>query len=162
MSNKLVRRIAAQVSNKGLNKIVLKPTSMESINNALTRDDVKKLIKDGNIIIKKDLHNISFHSKVLKKKRQEGRSRGPGKKKGTKKARGFVDYKKRIRGQRLILHELKQSSIIDNNMFKAFNRLVKGNVFQTKTSLLNHIKSKGVPISEEKFNEMKHIDTKKR
>ena len=51
MSNKLVRRIAAQVSNKGLNKIVLKPTSMESINNALTRDDVKKLIKE----LKKEL-----------------------------------------------------------------------------------------------------------
>ncbi|MCL4380886.1 MAG: 50S ribosomal protein L19e [Candidatus Marsarchaeota archaeon] len=162
MSNKLVRRIAAQVSNKGLNKIALKPTSMENIKNALTRDDVKKLIKDGDVIVKKDLRNISFHSKVLKRKRQEGRARGPGKKKGTKKARGFVDYKKRIRGQRLILHELKQSSIIDNDLFKAFNKLVKGNVFQTKASLLNHIKSKGVPISEEKFGELKHMDTKRR
>ena len=157
MSIKLVRRIAAQISKKGLNKIVLKSSAMDNIKNALTRDDIKKLIKNNDIIIKKDKHNISFHSKVLGKKRKQGRSRGPGKKKGTKKSRGFTEYKKRIRGQRRILSTLKKEKIIDNTLFKRFNKLVKGNVFQTKISLLNHIKSKGISINNEKLNELRHI-----
>lgn len=155
--SKLVKNIAVKITHKGINKIKFKPDALEEINKALTREDVKKLIKDGNIIIQEDKHNISFHSKVLKHKRKQGRSRGPGKKKGTKKARGVISYKKKIRAQRRILRSLKQEKIIDNDLFKSFNRLVRGNIFTTKISLLNHIKNKGVDLSNEKIQILRHI-----
>ncbi|MCL4383244.1 MAG: 50S ribosomal protein L19e [Candidatus Marsarchaeota archaeon] len=154
---KLVKRIAKKITKKGINKIKFKPIAIEDIKKALTREDVKKLIKDGNIIIKKDKHNLSFHSKVLKYKRKQGRSRGPGRRKGTKNARGVISYMKKIRAQRRILKKLKNEKMINNELFKSFNKLVKGNIFATKISLLNHIKSNGVNLSDEKINELKHI-----
>ena len=90
MPNRSIRRIAAQISGKGANKIGFRPTALAEIKNALTRDDVKKLLSNKSIFVKEDKHNLSYHSKVLKIKRKQGRSRGPGSRKGTKKARQSI------------------------------------------------------------------------
>ena len=47
MTIKFARRVAAEITKRGVNSIRIAPTKMEDVKKAMTRDDVRKLIKDG-------------------------------------------------------------------------------------------------------------------
>jgi large subunit ribosomal protein L19e len=158
MSVKFTRRVAGEILERGVSKIRIKPDAVPEAKKAITRDDVRVLIKNGSIYAVKAKHNISAYSKVLHEKRQKGRRRGQGRRKGTTAARGgLLEYKKKIRGQRRVLHALKEEKLIDNLKFKRYYALVKGGNFSTKASLLSHIKNDGVTINEEKSNQLRHL-----
>ncbi len=157
MSVKLTKRTASSILKRGVSSIRIKPDAVEDAQKAITREDVRGLIKGGKVYALKEKENISAYSKVLKEKRSKGRRRGKGRKKGTRKARGIVTYQKRVRAQRRILAALKDEKVIDNVMFKKFYALVKGGSFQTKMTLISHIRSKGVGINDEQLEKLKHI-----
>lgn len=156
MSIKLTKRIAAQVMRRGENAVKIKKDSVEDAKKAITRDDVRALISKGAIYATKEKHNESRYGSELHSKRQEGRARGPGRKKGTYRARTGVMYKKKVRAQRRIISMLKEQKIIDNELYKKFYALVKGGTFVTKVQLINHIKGTGVKIDDEMFNKLRH------
>ena len=157
MSIKLTKRIAADMLERGLSSIKVKEKGLEDAKKAITREDVRKLIKEGNVYAVKEMPNTSMHSKVLKEKRSKGRRRGSGSKHGTRFARQSIEYKKKIRAQRRVLAALKSDKTINNELYKEFYRLVRGNIFASKATLLNHIKGKGVSISDERLEKLKHI-----
>lgn len=157
MSVKLTRRIAAELVKRGESAVRIKPDAIAEAKKAITREDVRALIKNGSIYTTKMKHNISAYSKVLREKRRKGRRRGMGRRKGTLKARGTLEYKKKIRGQRRVLKALKTESIIDNIKFKKYYALVKGGNFVSKASLLSHIINDGVAINEEKAKQLRHM-----
>jgi large subunit ribosomal protein L19e len=157
MSVKLTRRVASELLKRGESAVKIKPDALKDAEKAITREDVRNLIKSGNIYATKAKHNISAYSKVLREKRKKGRRRGMGRRKGTLKARGTVEYKKRIRGQRRVLKMLKTEKIIDNERFRKYYALVKGGNFAAKASLLSHIKNDGVDINEEKMKQLRHL-----
>ncbi|MGC8662542.1 MAG: 50S ribosomal protein L19e [Candidatus Micrarchaeia archaeon] len=155
MSIKFARRAAAELLNRGESSIRFNKASLDEIKKALTKDDVRKLIKNGSIISLKEKHNKSLNSKELKKKRKEGRRRGFGRRKGTRKARGIITWEKKVRSQRAMLKELKKMGKLDSSSFRRFYMLVKGNSFHDKASLLLHLREHGINISEE---ERKNIE----
>ena len=157
MSVKLTKRTAADILKRGVSSVRIKPDAIEDAKKAITREDVRALIKNGRVYALKEKSNLSIYSKILKEKRAKGRRRGKGRKKGTRKARGTMTYQKKVRAQRRILAELKEEKVINNEMFKKFYALVKGGSFQTKMTLINHIKSKGVGITDEQMDKLKHI-----
>lgn len=157
MSIKLTKRTAAIILKRGVSSVRIKHDALEDAQKAITREDVRALIKNGRVYALKEKENLSIYSKILKEKRSKGRRRGKGKKKGTRKARGMATYQKRIRAQRRILSELKKEKAINNEMFKKFYALAKGGSFQTKMILINHIKSRGVSITDEQLEKLKHI-----
>ncbi|MCL5430419.1 MAG: 50S ribosomal protein L19e, partial [Candidatus Marsarchaeota archaeon] len=143
MSIKLTKRIAADLLDRGVSSIRIGINGVEDAKKAITREDVRKLIKEGNVYAIAEKRNVSRYSKELREKRHEGRKRGTGSKHGTRKARASIDYKKKVRAQRRLLAALKNDKTIDNEMYKGFYRLVKGGVFPSKASLLMHITGKG-------------------
>lgn len=157
MSIKLTRRIAGRMLKRGVSNVRIKAGSLEDAKKAITSSDVKALIDKGGVYALPKKHNISARGKILKKKRNQGRSRGPGRRKGTKKARGGVEYKKRIRGQRRVLKELRRDKLLDGALFRKLYLLVKGGNFSNKATLLNHVRSRGVEISDEKFEKLRHM-----
>jgi large subunit ribosomal protein L19e len=157
MSIKLTRRLAAELMDRGETSIRIKPASLEEAEKAITRDDVRRLIKSGAVYAIAGKKTMSFHAMVTHKKREQGRRRGPGRRRGTAKARGGVDYKKMIRGQRRVLAALKKEKVLENEKFKEYYRLVKGGLFSSKATLLNRIKSDGIAIPDEKFEKLRHI-----
>ncbi len=157
MSIKLTRRIAARVMNRGESKIRIKKDALEDAEKAITADDVRAMVKAGKIYALKEKHNVSLRSKVVRLKKMKGRRRGIGSRKGTAKARMSIDYKKKIRGQRRVLKRLKSEKVIDNPTFKRFYALVKGGTFANKASLINHIRSTGISMTDEKAKELRHI-----
>ena len=157
MSVKLTKRIAAELLDRGRTAVKIKPSAIKEAEKAITREDVRNLIKNGSIYATAIKHNISAYAKVLKEKRKKGRRRGVGRRKGTRSARGEVEYKKRIRGQRRVLKALKDEKVIDNNRFKKYYALVKGGNFASKISLISHIKNDGTEIKDEMANKLRHM-----
>ncbi|MGC8648813.1 MAG: 50S ribosomal protein L19e [Candidatus Micrarchaeia archaeon] len=157
MSIELTKRIAADILNRGISSIKITEKGLPEAKKAITREDVKKLIKDGLIYADAIKHNKSRYGKELKIKRAQGRRRGTGSKKGTKKARGGIEHKKRIRALRRILLALKKDKTINNERFKAFYKLAKGGTFQNKATMLSHIKESGINIDDEKYKKLKHM-----
>ncbi|MCL5440551.1 MAG: hypothetical protein M1448_01550 [Candidatus Marsarchaeota archaeon] len=155
MGKKFIKRIASSIMKRGESSIRIKEGSGE-MKNAITRQDVKGLIGKGEIYAKEEKKNMSIYGKLLKLKRTQGRKRGPGRKKGTLKARRGYVYTKNVRAQRRVIKSLKGDSTIDNEQFKKLYRLVKGGTFTSKITLLNHIRSMGVAIDEKKLGELRH------
>jgi large subunit ribosomal protein L19e len=157
MTIRLTKRIAADLLERGARSIRIKESASADAEKAITREDVRAMIKKGDIYAPVEKRNVSTYGKLLKVKRSKGRSRGNGRKRGTTKARRSIEYKKKIRAQRRVLLSLKEDKTINNERYKEFYRLVKGGTFQSKASLLGHIRDQGVGISDERYQKLKHI-----
>lgn len=154
----MTKRIAANILGRGISSIKITAKGLEDSKKAITRSDVRKLIKDGNIYAAAPKHNQSKYSKpIITKKGKYKRRRGISKRRGTRNARGGTDYKKKIRALRRILLSLKHDKLIDNENFKKFYKLARGGVFLNKGTMLNHIKESGIKIDNERIQKLKHI-----
>ncbi len=158
MSIKLTRRIAAELMGRGISKVRIKPDRTEDAKKSITREDVRAMITSGGVYALPIKHNQSIYSKELRIKRNKGRGRGPGRRKGSANARMSLTNQKKIRGQRRVLSSLKQEKVIDNVLFKKYYKLIKGGNFQTKAQLLAHLTAVGgVKIEQQKLEQMKHM-----
>ncbi len=149
MSLRFARRAASEMLERGVSAIRFKPSAKSDIEKAITRDDIRKLITDGSIYPLPEKHNISANSKIMRKKREEGRRRGLGRRKGTLKARTGSRWEKKVRSQRIMLRKLREMQKLDNKSFHRFYKLIKGNAFADKASLLLHLRDEGIKISDE-------------
>ncbi len=156
MSIKLTKRAAAALLKRGVSSVRIAEGSLGDAKKALTKDDVRELVKAGKIYALPAKKNASLHGKELREKRRMGRSRGHGRRKGTSNARTGYSYKKKVRAQRRVLKALKKSGEINNATFKRYYALVKGGTFQTKMSMINHIRG-GVKIADERAAELKKL-----
>ncbi len=156
MTISLTKRVASDILGRGESAIRIKPDAEKEAAQAITRDDVKKLISEGKVFAQKRKIQMSLYSKILKKKRMQGRKRGPGRKKGTMNARRSIEYSKAVRGQRRVLFKLKNDGTITNVQFKALYKLVRGGVFSSKASLLSNITGRGVAIAPDRLKQLKH------
>ncbi len=157
MSIKFTRRAAARIMQRGESKVRIKKDAVPDAQKALTTDDVREMVKSGKVYALLKKHNVSRRAKIARAKKMMGRGRGSGSRRGTAKTRMSVDYKKRVRGQRRVLKALKNDKTIDNQTFKRFYLLVKGGTFANKWSLINHIRSKGINMTEERAAKLRHI-----
>ncbi len=149
MTIKFARRTAAELTKRGAGAIRINPSALEEVKKAMTREDVRALLKSGSIFAMKPKHNVSLSSKKLKIRRAKGRGRGPGKRKGTMKARQGMGWIKRARSQRLLLKRLRSIGKLDGKTFNTYYMLVKGGTFADKGSLMLHLREDGIMLTEE-------------
>merc|ERR1711971_1301782 len=108
-SLKLQKRLASSVMKCGKNKVWLDPNEINEIANANSRQNIRKLIKDG-LVIKKP---VAVHSRSRVRDnteaRRKGRHTGFGKRKGTKDARmpQKLIWMKRMRVLMEFIHKRK-------------------------------------------------------
>ncbi|MEK6909506.1 MAG: 50S ribosomal protein L19e [Candidatus Aenigmatarchaeota archaeon] len=123
------KKLAAKVMKTGISRVWLNPEKMKDIEKAITKWDIRKLIKKGDI---KDLPE-KIHARAEVKKRK----RGPGSIKGKKYS--IVRRKRRwilaVRPQRRMLKELKTSGQLDNMGYRKLYNLVKGGMFRSRSHL---------------------------
>lgn len=144
MSLKAQRRMAAEILKCGENRVYFDPYLIDEISMAITREDVRNLVKEG-IIKKKYKKGISnFRKKVLHERKKRGRARGLGKRKGTKLSRTPKKeaWMKKIRPQRRELKKLRDRKLITTTTYRKLYKNAKGGMFASVAQMHRYIKEK--------------------
>jgi len=144
MNLKPQKRMAADILKCGENRIYFDPYLIEDISLAITREDIRNLIKQG-AIQKKYKQGISNYRKNLRHERKKkGRARGLGKRKGTKYARTPKKraWIRRIRPIRRELKKLRDRKLITPANYRKLYKNAKGGMFNSVAQLNRYIKEK--------------------
>ncbi len=134
----LQKRLAAKVLKVGKSRVWLDPKKMKDIEKAITRIDIKKLIKQNSIrVLPEKLH---VRKLVKKTRSRRGSKKGSRYAKLSKKDRWIAT----VRPLRRMLKELKTSQEIDNPTYKKMRGLVKGGMFRSRTHLKLYLEQHGL------------------
>ncbi|CAI0393640.1 unnamed protein product [Linum tenue] len=87
VSLKLQKRLASSVLKCGKGKVWLDPNEVNEISMANSRQNIRKLVKDGFIIRKPTKIHSRSRARRMKEAKRKGRHSGYGKRKGTREAR---------------------------------------------------------------------------
>lgn len=144
MNLKPQKRIAAEILKCGENRVYLDPYLIEDISLAITREDIRNLIKQGVIQKKYKKGNSKYRKNLRHERKKKGRARGLGKRKGTKHAR---TPKKRawimkIRPIRRELKKLRNRKLITTANYRKLYKNAKGGMFTSVAQLNRYIKEK--------------------
>ncbi len=131
------KKIAAKILKCGRSRVWIDPVNLAKVKKAITRRDIRNLIKGG--IIKK----------LPKKERQrklEKARKGIGSRKGSLAAKigKKTLWIRAVRSQRRLLKEMKLSELIEPRSYRKVYRMVKGGVFRNKQHMLSYLKVHGL------------------
>ncbi len=134
MNDRKAKRMAAVILKVGKTKIWVNPEEKARLKEAMTKEDIRQLIKEN--IIKKRRENLHSRgrARMLAEKKSKGRKRGKGKRKGRKAVRVKKKEKwvKNVRAQRQYLKELKASGAKLTRSPREIYLMIKGGFFKGK------------------------------
>jgi len=123
------KRLAADILNVGKGKVIFDNLRLEDISKAITRADVRELIKDK-AIMKKTWKKQSRKVKIA--------SKGPGKIKIRVKNRK-AKYVAKIRKLRRYLSEIRGKKTISTEEYQYLRKLAKSGHFKTRRHLKEYL-----------------------
>ncbi|MBC8444130.1 50S ribosomal protein L19e [Candidatus Woesearchaeota archaeon] len=132
------KTISAKLLNCSKKRVIFDIERLDEIKEAITKADLRSLIKDK-AITAKPVQGISrFRAKKRQIQKNKGKQKGQGSRKGKKTAR--LPKKKiwmnKIRLQRKFLKEIKDKKVIEGKTYRDLRSKSKGGFFRSK----RHIK----------------------
>ncbi len=142
----LQKRLAAEVLGVGESRIWIDPDHIDEVMDAITRNEIRRLIKDRIIQVRPVRVNSRERWRKRHEQRKKGRRRGHGKRKGRKTARRDrkEEWMHRIRKIRRYLRYLRDKGIIDRKTYRRLYMLAKGGTFRSLNSLKHYMKDHGI------------------
>lgn len=130
--------IASKVLKAGLARVWLDPKKAQDIKEAITREDIRKLIADGIILVKQKKGVSRGRARKHLEQKRKGRRKGSATKKGKETARlGRKEYwMSSIRAQRKLFSELLEEKRITDKTYRLLRNKAKGGFFRSR----RHIK----------------------
>ena len=132
------KRLAACVLKCSKKRIILDPDRSSEIKEAITKVDIRGLIKDKAIkkVHAKGVSRGRARKRIIQKRK--GKQKGKGSKKGSRGARipRKREWINKIRTQRKLLRTLKENKIINNKLYRDLYSKSTGGFFRSK----RHIK----------------------
>jgi len=137
MNLKNQRRIAAKLLKVGVNRVQFNKDRVEDAAEAITREDVRSLIKNGVLAIRPEKAISRSRAKKVEEQKKKGRGKGYGKRKAGKKARirGKESWIKKVRALREELTLLKKEKKVDRKKYRTLYRQIKGNLYHSRRHL---------------------------
>ncbi|WP_291999653.1 50S ribosomal protein L19e [Caldivirga sp.] len=148
-----LRETVARLLKVPKSRVVIKQEALEQLEEAITRNDVRSLMKEGLIEVKPKKGNSRSRWRITHEKRKSGRRRGKGSRRGTRKARGAVGkeaWVPRIRRIRRFLNTLKHKGVIDKATWRNLYRMAKGGYFESLAHLRTYMIQNGM-VTEDKI-----------
>jgi len=154
MKMKLQKKLAAAILKSSPHRIKLDVNELDKIKEAITKADIKSLIKQGLIKEKQIKGKGNFHSRKKKVQKRKGRQKGPGSRKGKASARANPKdvWMNKIRAQRKLLKLLKEKGIILEKEFRGLYKKAKGGFFRSKRHIKLFIEEQGLIKNEKGKN----------
>jgi len=143
MNTETQKVLAAKVAGVGLGRVSLNPSRYEEIKEAITKADIRDLIKTGAIRILPTRTSSRHRARARQAQRKKGRQRGHGSRTGAKYARAprKRTWINKIRVLRATLQTLKTQKKLDNGTFKDLYAKAKGGFFRDRGHLMFYIES---------------------
>jgi large subunit ribosomal protein L19e len=132
----LQKKLAAKVLKCGMKRVWINPKN-EKVKQAITRRDIRRFIKEGEI---KKIPAKKPSKKVKRKIKQQK----TGSRKGAKGARRGkkTSWLKIIRPQRKMLKELREKKQLKPNAYRKVYKRIKSGMFRSKAHLKTYLKDK--------------------
>ncbi|MCS7123752.1 MAG: 50S ribosomal protein L19e [Candidatus Aenigmarchaeota archaeon] len=133
------KKLASKIFKVGIDKIFIESSKLKEVEKAVTRKDIKNLIKKG--YIKKKIGKIKFPYKKRIKRVKKGSS---------------VDKKtiwvRNVRALRKYLKELAESGKIEKKDYKKVYKWIKGGMFRSRAHMRIFLEQRGIikNVEEEK------------
>ncbi len=139
---KIQKKLAGKITKRSPKRVKLDPDRMDDIKEAITRVDVKSLIKDKAIKLVKKKGISRARAKKTQAQKSKGRKKGYGSRKGTTNARlnQKTVWINKIRLQRKLLRELRDNEKITAEVYKDLYKKAKGGFFRSKRHIKLYIK----------------------
>ncbi len=132
------KRISAGILGVGESKVWLDVEHMSEIKEAITKDDIRNLIRKKVIQRRPELQQSRVRARIRLVQRRKGRQKGVGTRKGKSTSR--LTKKKAwmnlVRSQRGFIKELKVEGLVSGSTYRNLYSKVKGGYFRNK----RHIK----------------------
>lgn len=137
------KRLAAKILGVGVSRIYISPQHLEDVSQAITKDDVRSLIKMGFIKVRPPSTPSRGRKRILRLKKSRGKRKSAGSRKGAAGARRKpeVEWVHRVRKQREYIKKLRREGVIDSKTYRMLYLKIKGGVFSSLNSLKNYVKT---------------------
>lgn len=146
MSLRSQRRLAAELLKVGETRVWIDPDRMYEVEAAITREEIRRLIHEGVIKALQERGVSRARARVLHEKRKKGLRRGPGRKKGS--ARAKISKKQawmtKIRALRRKLREMKTRREIAEGDYRKLYVLAGSGTFESIADMERYIKAQGL------------------
>jgi large subunit ribosomal protein L19e len=135
------KKMASQILKAGVNRVKIDPGSIDRLEDAITKENIKGLINEG-IIWAERAKGISRGRVKIRKASAKKRGKGSGSKKGSKGARQPKKklYMSKVRAMRNHLKYIKGKGYITNELFKKLYSKVRGGQIRNLRHLKERIK----------------------
>jgi len=153
MAISTVRRMASALKKAGESRIWIDPQRMEDVQKAVTKDDVRGLIRQGIIKVERKKGVSRAIGRLHDAKRRKGGRHGFSKRRGTHGARagGKAEWLLRVRAQRKMLKALREKGrIASNAAYRETYLKIKGGAFPDRARVMMFLKDKNYLNVEEK------------
>lgn len=144
------KRIAAKILKCGVSRVKIEV--VKDVEEALTREDIRNLIKKGLIKKVQKKGQSKAKTKKVRLQKKKGRRKGPGSRKGGKSARNprKQAWIKKVRPLRRLLTELRDNKQIKKTDYRKFYLKIKGGMFRDKKHLLLYLKEHELLLAKPK------------
>ena len=141
MNLKNQRKVAAKLLKVGVNRVLFNKDRLSDAAEALTREDLRSLIRNGVISIRPEKATSRGRARKIALKKSKGRRKGFGSRKAKKTTRrhGKEAWINRVRALRDELRKLKKEKKIEEGQYRKIYRQIKGNLYHSRRHMVESL-----------------------